>query len=256
MIIFICALPQEAKFLRRLTLVQTGKAQIVVSGIGPRNAERATRNATEGSRPSLVVSTGVAGALSPALRIGDVITAGEVIDETTGDRFPCHNPTDGHVNTFGAPPSGGAVAKPSASGTPNSSLATSSPSGPVAILSVARMITSAEEKRSLAHTFAAVAVDMESAAIARVCRERSLPFATVRAISDTAEETIPPAVTTFFDPDGRLRFARIAAELVARPRLLGTLRKLQRQTATACQSLAAFLEAAVWSPSHHTSANS
>jgi len=104
------------------------------------------------------------------------------------------------------------------------------------------MITSAEEKQSLAAKFGAVAVDMESAAIARVCAEQGIPFAAVRAISDTADEALPEAVARFFRSDGRLQPITVVAEVLKEPSLLKQLRRLQSQTATACESLRRFFE--------------
>lgn len=211
MITFICALPQEAKYLRKLPSVQSGQTQLVCSGVGPKNANRATRDCLGGSKPSLVISTGVAGALTPTLRVGDVVVAREVIDEVSGNRFSC--------TTLSSP---------------HSALGT--------LLSVSRMITSAEEKKALAARFSAVAVDMESAAIAAVCVEHGVPFAAIRAISDTAEEVLPKAVTRFFDERGGLRPGSVMVELLKQPSLLKALRRLQAQTSAAGESLCRFLQ--------------
>jgi len=211
MVTFICALPQEAKHLRKLSTIRDGRTKLLVSGVGPRNAERVTRNLIETSKPSLVISTGVAGALSPTLRVGDVITASEVIDEATVSRFACH--------------------EYSAFSTQHS-----------ALLSVSRMVTSVQEKKVLADKFGAVAVDMESAAIACTCAKHGVPFAAIRAISDTAEEVLPEVVTRFFDKKGRLRPGGVIMELLKQPSLIQVLRRLQTQTTTAGESLVRFLE--------------
>ena len=39
-----------------------------------------------------------------------------------------------------------------------------------------------------------MAVDMESFAVAEVCRRRNVPFSPIRAINDTADEMLPPDV--------------------------------------------------------------
>lgn len=103
------------------------------------------------------------------------------------------------------------------------------------------MITSAQDKAALASRFTAVAVDMESAAIARVCAEHGVPFAAIRAISDTADESLPPVVTRFFDTNGQLRYVAVMAAILTEPSLIGKLRRLQRQTQTACAALTGFL---------------
>ncbi|MSR65631.1 MAG: hypothetical protein EXS18_07615 [Verrucomicrobiae bacterium] len=211
MITFICALPQEAKHLRNLASVQNGHTQLICSGVGPRNAERATRKLLAAFKPTLVISTGVAGALSPSLRIGDVIVAAEVVDDSSGQRFAC---------------------------TRHSALSTQHS----ALLSVSHMITSAAEKKTLGQKSGAIAVDMESAAIARLCLEHGVPFAAIRAISDTAEEVLPEAVTRFFNESGGLRPVRVLVELLKQPSLLRALRRLQVQTTTASESLCRLLQ--------------
>jgi adenosylhomocysteine nucleosidase len=209
--VLLCALPQEEKPLREIPVVLSGQARLICGGVGPHNAERATRELLAHTKPSLVLSTGVAGALSPALRVADIVVANEVIEQATGTRFACTLPSG--------------IQHPASS-----------------ILSVARMITTVEEKQSLARQFGAVAVDMESAAIARACAEHGVPFACVRAISDTADEVLPEAVTRFFDADGKLRPGRVLAESVKQPSLLAELHRLRRQTNVAAERLRAFLE--------------
>ena len=114
------------------------------------------------------------------------------------------------------------------------------------ILSVGRMIAGAGEKKQLGRTFNAVAVDMESAAIARVCAEHDVPFGAIRAISDTVDEDLPKAVTRFYDADGDLQVVHIIAELVKHPSLWKTLSRLQTQTAAAGDALRKFLETVSW----------
>ena len=103
------------------------------------------------------------------------------------------------------------------------------------------MIATISEKKRLADQFAALAVDMESAAIARVCAERKILFAAIRAISDSANQTLPQAVLNFFGQDGNLRLRRVIAEVCQQPSLLPVLWKLQRQTALAGDCLREFL---------------
>jgi hypothetical protein len=108
------------------------------------------------------------------------------------------------------------------------------------------MITSADEKKALGRKFTAAAVDMESAAIARVCAEHGIPFAAIRAISDTADEVLPEAIAKFFDADGGLRPGKVISELIKKPSLMKDLRRLQVQTAIAGGALRKYLEANPW----------
>lgn len=59
------------------------------------------------------------------------------------------------------------------------------------ILTGDQIILSAEKRQSLAGQFGALAVDMESAAIALVCMTNGVPFLSIRGISDHSDETFP-----------------------------------------------------------------
>ena len=50
-----------------------------------------------------------------------------------------------------------------------------------------RFISDDRTRRDLARTFNALCVDMESAAVAQVCRVNKIPFIAVRTISDCAD---------------------------------------------------------------------
>ena len=58
------------------------------------------------------------------------------------------------------------------------------------ILTGDQVIFSSEKRQALAKQFDALAVDMESAAIAQVCEMHNIPFLAVRGISDHADESI------------------------------------------------------------------
>jgi adenosylhomocysteine nucleosidase len=86
-----------------------------------------------------------------------------------------------------------------------------------------------------------LAVDMETAAAAAVAANRRIPFLAVRVISDQVGHELPPELGSVFC-DGRLRWGRLTAGCVRRPRLLRELLKLSRYSNQAAVKLAAFLE--------------
>ena len=65
------------------------------------------------------------------------------------------------------------------------------------------------EKRALAKRTQAAATDMESAAQARLAKERELPFIAIRAIVDTASTNIPENVLKALDPQGDVNLWKI-----------------------------------------------
>jgi hypothetical protein len=82
---------------------------------------------------------------------------------------------------------------------------------------------------------------METAAAARVCEARGIPWAAVRAISDTADEALPLDFNRLRDPDGGLATSRVALAALARPASIPGLLRLGRHTGLASQALAEYL---------------
>jgi hypothetical protein len=74
-----------------------------------------------------------------------------------------------------------------------------------------------------------------------LCRARGVPFAVVRAISDTAEEELPLDFNRLLRADGRLDVGHLLGALVRRPARVGQLLRLQRQCRLASARLAEVL---------------
>jgi hypothetical protein len=69
----------------------------------------------------------------------------------------------------------------------------------------------------------AIAVDLESYAAARQARLFGLPFAILRAVSDDAERTLPPAARVGLGADGRPAIGAVLASLRANPWQIASL---------------------------------
>jgi adenosylhomocysteine nucleosidase len=96
-----------------------------------------------------------------------------------------------------------------------------------------RLLTSAEDKRRLREATGAIAVDMESHAVAEAARQAGLPFVVIRAVADPAGQALPDAAGRALGPDGRVRPLAIARSLLGRPHDLPALLALWRQSARA-----------------------
>ena len=83
-------------------------------------------------------------------------------------------------------------------------------------ITTSRIITDSSEKLSLGVSRKALAVDMESFDVLRVCAEAGLPAAAVRVISDEAESDLPD-FNRAAEPDGRLNSRRLAMAFARRP---------------------------------------
>jgi adenosylhomocysteine nucleosidase len=178
--------------------------RVLVTGIGQRNAEMSIRHALDGRSPRLVLTCGFAGGLNPELAAGTVIFSA---DE-------------------------------------NSSVATSllaAGAKPAKFHCAARVAVTAQEKCALRQRTGADVVEMESGVIRAICRERKIPSATVRVISDPANEDLPLDFNRLMDAGQNLRYGKLALALAKSPGKIGSLVKFQRQTRAAAEKLAQVL---------------
>ena len=87
----------------------------------------------------------------------------------------------------------------------------------------------------------AVAVDLESHAVARAAMRAGCPFTVLRAVGDDARSTVPAYLGGVIAPDGRPRLGAVLAGLARRPHTLGALVRLGRDTGRALDAAEAAL---------------
>ncbi len=83
----------------------------------------------------------------------------------------------------------------------------------------------------------AVALDMESYAVARIARDADIPFLAVRAIADPASRTVPEAAMRALGPDGRIHPLKALRALLASPAEIGDFALLARDCRAAFDAL-------------------
>jgi adenosylhomocysteine nucleosidase len=194
---------------------------LVLTGIGPRAADRAATAVLHRHRAALAISTGFAGALVPAASVGDVIVGTSVMSgvdamqTALGTSFPCDESVVRAVQAAAA----------------RTSLTVRS--GPV--VSLATVLCRSVEKEHLGRLTGAVALDMESAAIGNVARAVGVPFAVVRTVSDLAREDLPLDFNAFLAPWGWLWGVR---DMLIKPSTLFKLNRFRRQSRLAAERLA------------------
>ena len=165
----------------------------------------------QGSGKPLLLSFGVCGALAPALRAGDLLIASALVAD--GRVWPI----DAHWTAH---------------------LAAALPAARLAPLTAGdSMIGSVAEKRALHAATGAAAVDMESHIVAEAAARHGLPFAVVRAVSDTADHTLPPAALAGLKPDGSPDIGAVLRALARNPSQLPALIRTGRDAGAAFRGL-------------------
>lgn len=209
--VLVCfPLEEEAAPFRPLAAARTG-VRIILTGIGRENSRRRVTEAITRERLELVLTCGFAGGLNPALALGTVLF--HVAPEP---------PTAEASGALGP-------------------LLQAAGAQPARFYCSSRIAVTVAEKQALRAQTQADAVEMESAAIHELCRERGLACATVRAISDTAGEDMPLDFNELSKPDLSLDYAKLVWAIARSPSKIGALLRLQRHCRLAARRLAEVL---------------
>ncbi|HEV2064018.1 MAG TPA: hypothetical protein VGS00_05665 [Thermoanaerobaculia bacterium] len=194
-------------------------AVFAATGDGPARAERAAAAICSEFRPAALYGIGIAGALSLSLAASDLVVARRVRDGRSEAPAP-----DAEL-----------LSRARLAGDPAA----------VLLLTVDRPVTDPGQKAALAAALAGeepAAVDMESAAWARAAAAADVPYAIVRAISDTASEELPEYLARCVGSDGGIRRGAVAVRALAHPSSIPVLLAMRRRLAHGADKLAAFLE--------------
>ena len=203
-IVAVTGLAREAKIV-------SGTGVSVVTSGGDAKSLPDKIAAAIGPETKGIISIGLAGGLSPVLRVGQTVIAPSVLDgkqriladwrwtETMERRLP--------QASFGLVIGSDAVAA-----TPL-------------------------EKATLRQRTNAVAIDMETHVAARIAQTRGIPFAVLRVISDGADHALPPAATVAMKGDGGIAIGAVIRSLVAQPAQVPLLMETARHARTAFRAL-------------------
>ena len=165
-----------------------------VCGMGKVNAAICAQTMILVYKPHIIINTGVAGAVSDKLNIGDMVIA-DALYEHDLDITPLGYPL-GYIggDNITKIPADQNLAKNlyvCAKNTIGSNVITG------IIVSGDQFINSLEKKMFLKETFDASACEMEGAAIGHVCYANNVRFGVIRAISDTASGSADVDFTEF-----------------------------------------------------------
>jgi adenosylhomocysteine nucleosidase len=178
----LAPMPSEhAPLVRRLGLSRAGDdptglhrgthagVTVVVdrTGIGTEGARRTTQRLLDTEPVEHVMVVGIAGGIGTT-RVGDLVVPEVVVDHATGREFR-------------SSPLGGQAA----------GIIVTSDELLVDPVIVARLVDDG-----------AIALDMETAAVAEVCEARGVPWSAVRVISDLATDHVDDSIMQLTNPDG------------------------------------------------------
>ncbi|WP_066650048.1 MULTISPECIES: phosphorylase family protein [Sphingomonas] len=224
-ILIACGLQREAAILSR-----EGVRAIPGGGDAAR-LEAALEAAAPGA--AMLLSCGIAGALDPALKAGDVVlhlppfVSSEVEKQALNDSRGVSTALD--TNGWGSWVQGLTSALPHAHHG--------------RIIGQDHIAATVAEKAALHAATGALAVDMETHIAARVAARHGRPFAAIRTISDTASETLPPAALVGMNPDGSMAIGKVLLSLARRPAQLPALIRTGRNAEAAFRALGRVAEA-------------
>jgi adenosylhomocysteine nucleosidase len=189
---------------------------VAISGHGRAAAARAAEALIAGHRPRWLISAGFAGGLQTQLKRSDIVIADSVVGEhgerlSIDVRLPAEERSQRGIHVG-------------------------------RLLTVDRIIHKVEEKRSLGEQHQAIAVDMESIAVAQVCQQEKQRFLAIRAITDTIDDELPRDVERLLNRPTMVRkLGAAAGSLLRRPSVAKDLWKLRESAITAADRLAKFL---------------
>jgi adenosylhomocysteine nucleosidase len=192
---------------RQLACYRREDLAVVIGGIGARQAEFAARAAIAELETRNLISAGLGGAIISTLKAGSIFIPNVIVDAASRTEYRC--------NAGASVASGG-------------------------ILVSAPEIAGTESKKSLADEFHALVVDMEAAAVARVCGETKTGFFCVKAISDELDSRLPP-LNHFVNGSGRFQTGKYVAWVGLRPHWWPATVRLARDSNRAARILCDWL---------------
>jgi len=189
---------------------------LVLSGVGQKNAEEAVNILIDVFAPKVICSAGYAGGLSSRLKQCHICVPEQVFRESDGQALDLSIPIPRKT-----PPM----------------------PGKLTLLTINDIVALPEQKRMLHDRTGAELVDMETFAVAEVCRCREIPFCSFRIVLDTVDDLIPKDIAKILDNTAKgpsRLYGTILGSVWSRPSVVLDLVSLKRRAFTAAERLAEF----------------
>ena len=204
-VLAVVGLAREARIAARAKLtpvISAGKAELL---------EQRLTAAIAKATPKGIVSFGIAGALAPLLKIGDVVIATHVV---SGDEHYATDPARSALLRERLPRAQSVV-----------------------LAGHDQVVSHVDGKRRLFAITGAHAVDMESHIAARFAARHNIPFVALRTISDISTKGLPPAALEPLKDNGKPRLSRVLASVAADPSQIPDLMVTGREAGKAFRAL-------------------
>jgi len=194
------------KMLKGQCLFIADKLVVAYSGVGSTNAQAAAELLVAQGATRLM-SWGCAGALSATLKPGDLVLADHLIDVDGCRDAKCCVSTDWHSDI-------------------TNRLAAFVVARTGCLAESMGLVSDSKDKKQLHSLTGAIAVDMESIAIAKVAGQYALPFLAIRVIVDPVDMTLPRAINYSLNHQGEVVLGKLLLFLAVHPTELPGLIKL------------------------------
>lgn len=218
----VTGLASEAAVLAGILDGEALPVQVVCAGASTERAAALSRDLVAQGCNALM-SFGIAGAVSPDLDSGDLIIPDDVLiddvdaDGNIRDICPCDRQwlegLQAALAEAQLPFCGGML------------------------MGSRKLWRDAKDKEAIHEITEAVAIDMESGAVAAVADDAGLPFLAVRAVADRAQDSLPALVENAVKPDGRPAVGCAIAHLARHPSEIPATLRLARQSELALARL-------------------
>ena len=207
---------------------------LVRTGVGKKCANKVLEDVLHRVEPSLILSTGYAGGLSHDLNVGDLVVADRVLDDSaesfSGEELSAAAPDRQWLDQVkGLNPSGRFSIH---YGT---------------LLTVSGVVADSSVKLQLGSRCGALAVDMETSVLLTGAGEKNIPFLSIRAVSDTADQSLAD-VSSLVGKDGTVSKLKAGWYVATHPQTIPHFISLRQQSQKATRNLTDFIRALLQVP--------
>jgi adenosylhomocysteine nucleosidase len=217
-------------FVLHVGTVGETRLAIIQSGMGGAAAKKATELILKAYAPKRVISAGYCGALQESFERFDILVANRLVDVASDESVPLFEETSSSTELQWQ----GEKSQRAYTGT---------------LVSTEKVVQNSEKKKELHDRYDAQGVDMETFSVYRVCREREVPFLSIRIVLDTLHDELPADLEHVLNADSNAeKLGAALGALWRRPSSAKDMYQLKENALLATDRLAGFLSGIVRLP--------